>query len=310
MNLRSIDLNLLPVLEAVYDERSLTRASEILRITQPAVSNALSRLRAHFEDPLFVREGRGVKPTAMAEAMMPAVRDALDRLRAGLEPRSVFEPSRSTRVFNISARDAGAFVLAPALAARLEREAPGIRISWSQLHRSAVAAELASGRLDLAIDVSDLRGADMEREMLLETPYVCVLAPGHPLADTQLSPGTFFDLRHIAVSSRREGRSLIEEMARTFGRRITPAQRLPHYMPALEIIRRTELALVTPRPIAESAGLAVQDLPFDYPAPASVAYWHREYAGDPALTWLRGLIRDVSQEMAGPVRQTTAPVSA
>ncbi|MEZ5986927.1 MAG: LysR family transcriptional regulator, partial [Hyphomonas sp.] len=145
MNLRSIDLNLLPVLEAVYDERSLTRASEILRITQPAVSNALSRLRTHFEDPLFVREGRGVKPTAMAEALMPAVRDALDRLRTGLEPRSVFEPSRSTRVFNISARDAGSFLIAPALAARLEEAAPGVRISWSQLHRSAVAAELASG---------------------------------------------------------------------------------------------------------------------------------------------------------------------
>ncbi len=142
MNLRSIDLNLLPVLEAVYDERSLTRASEILRITQPAVSNALSRLRTHFEDPLFVREGRGVKPTAMAEALMPAVRDALDRLRTGLEPRSVFEPSRSTRVFNISARDAGSFLIAPALAARLEEAAPGVRISWSQLHRSAVRRNL------------------------------------------------------------------------------------------------------------------------------------------------------------------------
>ena len=74
MNLRSLDLNLLPVLEAVYSERSLTRASETLHITQPAVSNALARLRTHFEDPLFVREGRGVKPTAMAEALMPAVR--------------------------------------------------------------------------------------------------------------------------------------------------------------------------------------------------------------------------------------------
>ena len=118
MNLRSLDLNLLPVLEAVYAERSLTRASETLRITQPAVSNALSRLRAHFEDPLFVREGRGVKPTAMAEALMPAVRDALDRLRAGLEPRSAFEPSSSTRVFNISAGDTSAYLIAPGLARR------------------------------------------------------------------------------------------------------------------------------------------------------------------------------------------------
>jgi hypothetical protein len=120
MNLRSLDLNLLPVLEAIHTERSLTRASESLHITQPAVSNALARLRLHFEDPLFVREGRGVKPTAMAEALMPAVREALDRLRAGLEPRSEFDPARSTRVFNISARDASAYMLAAPLARRLD----------------------------------------------------------------------------------------------------------------------------------------------------------------------------------------------
>src|SRR3990167_2434999 len=173
MNLRALDLNLLPVLEAIYAERSLTRASESLHITQPAVSNALSRLRTHFEDPLFVREGRGVKPTAMAEALMPAVRDALDRLRAGLEPRSAFVPGRSTRVFNISARDASAFIVAPPLARRLEREAPGVRIAWSQAQRGAISTELVSGRLDLALDIPDLRGADLERSHLFSTPYAC-----------------------------------------------------------------------------------------------------------------------------------------
>ncbi|WP_321488849.1 LysR substrate-binding domain-containing protein [uncultured Hyphomonas sp.] len=309
MNLRSIDLNLLPVLEAVYDERSLTRASEILRITQPAVSNALSRLRTHFEDPLFVREGRGVKPTAMAEALMPAVREALDRLRSGLEPRSVFEPSRSTRVFNLSARDAGAFLIAPALAARLEQVAPGVRISWSQLNRSAVGAELTTGRLDLAIDVADLLGMDMEREPLLKTPYVSVLSPSHPQADQALTPENFFELRHITVSSRREGRSLIEELARAHGRRITPVHRLPNHMPALEMVRHTQFALVAPRQIVEHAGLVLQDLPFDFPVPESTLYWHREYAGDPALTWLRGLIREISRELAGSAAPA-APVAA
>ena len=296
MNLRSLDLNLLPVLEAVYAERSLTRASETLRITQPAVSNALSRLRAHFEDPLFVREGRGVKPTAMAEALMPAVRDALDRLRAGLEPRSAFEPSRSTRVFNISARDAGAYVIAPPLARRLQAEAPGIRIAWSQLHRAAIPTELASSRLDLAIDVPDLLGGDMQRAALHTTRYVCALASDHPFADHPLTVERFFELRHIAVSSRREGRSLVEEMARAAGRRITPVQRLPHHMPALEIVRQTHLALIAPHPITENSGLALLDLPFDYPAPSTMLYWHREKNEDPALSWLRGLILDIAAE--------------
>ncbi|PKP80448.1 MAG: LysR family transcriptional regulator [Alphaproteobacteria bacterium HGW-Alphaproteobacteria-18] len=294
MNLRSLDLNLLPVLEAIYAERSLTRASEVLHITQPAVSNALSRLRLHFEDPLFVREGRGVKPTAMTEALMPAIRESLDKLRNGLEPRSVFEPSRSTRVFNISSRDASAHILAPPIARRLEAQAPGVRISWSQPQRSAIASELASGRLDLAIDVQDLRGADLERVLLSSTNYVCALASNHPLANEPLTLDKFFSMRHIAVSSRREGRSLIEEMARSLGHRITPVHRLPHYQPALEVVRCTHLALAAPEPVTVGSGLAVLKMPFDFPSPGSMLYWHREYAQDPALIWLRGLIRDVS----------------
>lgn len=295
MNLRALDLNLLPVLEAIYAERSLTRASEVLHITQPAVSNALSRLRAHFEDPLFVREGRGVKPTAMTEALMPAVREALDKLRTGLEPRSVFEPSRSTRVFNISCRDASAHILAPPIAQKLEAQAPGIRIAWSQIHRSAVSSELASGRLDLAIDIQDLRGPELERTLLSSTDYACVLAKDHPLADKSLTVDSFFGLRHIAVSSRREGRSLIEEMARSMGHRITPVHRLPHYMPAMEVVRSTRLALVAPQPVAASTGLAVLKLPFEFTSPGSVLYWHREYAQDPALMWLRSIIIELSK---------------
>ena len=294
MNLRSLDLNLLPVLEAVYTERSLTRASETLNITQPAVSNALSRLRTHFEDPLFVREGRGVKPTAMAEALMPAVRDALDRLRAGLEPRSAFEPSSSTRVFNISARDTSAFLVAPGLAVRLQGVAPGIRIAWSQVNRRAISTELASGRLDLAIDVPGLRGADLKRDQLLVTSYACIVARGHPMANKTLTMEAFVSLQHVVVSSRREGRSYIEEVARTWGHRITPAMRLPHHMPAIEVARRTHLALAVPKPIAEASGLAVLDLPPEFPALTSEIYWRHENAEDPALGWLREQIHEVA----------------
>lgn len=294
MNLRTIDLNLLPVLEAIYTERSLTRASETLHITQPAVSNALARLRAHFQDPLFVREGRGVKPTAMADALMPAVRDALDRLRAGLEQRSTFEPSRSTRVFNIAARDAGSFILAPGMARRLEAEAPGIRIAWSQVQRGHISTELASGRLDLAVDVPDLRGQDLESVDLLATTYACVMRPDHPVAGEALSMEDFVALRHVVVSSRREGRSYVEEMARAAGYRITPVMRLPHHLPALEIVGQTHLVATVPMPLAERSGLAVLTLPPAFPRLRSVLYWRRENAEDPAIAWLRDLVQQIS----------------
>ena len=308
MNLRSLDLNLLPVLEAVYTERSLTRASETLRITQPAVSNALSRLRTYFEDPLFVREGRGVKPTAMAEALMPAVREALDRLRAGLEPRSAFEPSRSTRVFNISARDAGAFMLGPALARRLQTEAPGIRIAWSQVTRSAISTELASGRLDLAIDVPGLRGADLERRPLMSSPYACVVAEDHPKADQSLTLEEFAALRHVVVSSRREGRAYIEEVARANGHRITPVMRLPHYMPALEIVRQTDLVLTLPAALVSGAGLATLAIDVALPGLDTDLYWRRENSENAALSWLRGLITETAAAAAG--KPVSPPASA
>ena len=297
MNLRSLDLNLLPVLEAVYAERSLTRASETLHITQPAVSNALSRLRTHFEDPLFVREGRGVKPTAMAEALMPAVREALDRLRAGLEPRSAFEPSRSTRVFNISARDAGANMLAPQLAQRLQDEAPGVRINWSQVARGTIASELASSRLDLAIDVPAIRGGDLESEALMSTPYVCVASVDHPEAGKTLSLEDFAALRHVVVSSRREGRSYVEGVARAHGLRITPVMRLPYYLPALDVVRQTNLVLTLPAPLARLPDLSVLDVPIVFPSLVSVLYWRRENTEDAAVTWLRGLIREISGQV-------------
>lgn len=297
MNLRSIDLNLLPVLEAVYAERSLTRASETLNITQPAVSNALTRLRSHFEDPLFVRDGRGMKPTAMTEALMPVVRDSLDRLRAGLEPRSAFDPSRSTRVFNIAARDFGAFLIAPILAKCLETDAAGIRITWSEVRRTAISTELASGRLDLAIDIGALHGPDLEQIRLFAPNYVCVLAASHPLAEEELTLERFLKMRHVVVSSRREGRSLTEEMVRAAGHRITPSQRLPQHQPALEVVRQTDMVLVAPQPMAEASGLKIHPLPFDYPPLESVLYWRRETADDLALTWLRNLIQDITADL-------------
>jgi DNA-binding transcriptional LysR family regulator len=235
----------------------------------------------------------------MAEALMPAVRDALDRLRAGLEPRSAFEPSRSTRVFNISARDAGAFMIAPSLARRLQDIAPGVRIAWTQLNRGAISTELASGRLDLAIDVPGIRGTDLEREPLMTTPYVCVVSKDHPLSGRQMTFEAFLELRHVVVSSRREGRSYVEEVARSHGARITPVMRLPTYMPALEIVKYTDLALTAPVLLAQSPGLVSHDLPGVFPALDSELYWRRENSEDAALTWLRALILDAVTELAG-----------
>ena len=112
------------------------------------------------------------------------------------------------------------------------------------------------------------------------------------------------------MSSRREGRSLVEEVARAAGHRITPVLRMPHHLPALEVVRQTQLALFAPRPLARESGLAVLDLPFEVTSLASVLYWRRENSEDPALTWLRGVLVDVSGAlMAGdaPIPSANQP---
>lgn len=295
MNLREIDLNLLPVLEAIYVSRSLTRASAELHITPPAVSNALARLRAHFGDPLFVRAGRGVKPTPAADALIASVREALACLRRGLEPRTAFVPETSTRVFNIAARDAGVLLLAAEVGKRVRRQAPGVRLHYSQLDRPRIGVELASGRLDLAIDTPELPSADLERELLREEPFVLVMRKGHPSARVKLTMERFLSLESIAVTSRRTGRSNIEEAVRRLGFRLTPVMRFAHLMPALDVVRATDCVVVAPAAAVAQHDLLSRELPFAM-QPLSLSQYWRSSAEDPGLRWLRAIIRSAADK--------------
>ena len=290
MNLRSIDLNLLPIFEAIYAERNLTRASEALNISQPAVSNALTRLRAHFGDPLFVRAGRGVAPTSAADGLIPSVREALTRLRSGFEQMTHFDAATSTRVFNIAARDAGAFIIAPAMLKLLEREAPRVRIHWRQFERAEIAPQLASRRLDFAVDVPGLAGRDIQSMPLMMDHYVCAMRRGHPMARKKLTLESFLDLRHIAVSSRHSGRGIVDGALRQLGLRVSPVSRLPHFLPAFQIVMSTDCVMAAPRSLALAYDVAIQPLPFESPPLHQHLYWRNEAGEDPALRWLRDQI--------------------
>ena len=288
MNLRSIDLNLLPVFEAIYMERSLTRAGELLHVTQPAVSNALARLRAVFGDPLFVRAGSGVTPTPAAQALIAPVREALAKLRSGLDQGSGFDPKTSERTFHIAVRDAASSSLMPVLAQRLERAAPGVRIHCHQVDRGEIPAELASGRLDFAIDIPMLARPELDSTLLYSDRLVCALRRDHPKAKRKLSLEAFLALRHLVVSSRRSGRTLADEALAHVGHRIRPVMRLPHYQPAFHVVLSSDLALVAPLSLARRYGATVRDLPLDAPTLDLLLFWRRDAADEPALRWARG----------------------
>jgi DNA-binding transcriptional LysR family regulator len=294
MNLRAIDLNLLPVFEAVYVARSLTRAAEQLNMTQPAASNALARLRAAFGDELFVRAGRGMSPTPAAQALIAPVREALGRLRAGLESRDAFAPEHSERVFNIAVRDAAASALLPLLAQAMAA-APGVRVQCHPVDRADIARELASGRLDFAIDVPVLARPELDSALLFRDRYGLALRRGHPRARGRLTLSAFLELRHILVSSRRAGRTLIEAALAREGKRLRPAMRLDHYQPAFHTVMASDLALVAPVSLARRYDVAVRPLPFAAPELETLLFWRRD-ADEAASRWARDLIIAAGRE--------------
>jgi DNA-binding transcriptional LysR family regulator len=298
MNLRSIDLNLLPVFEAIYVERSLTRAGETLHVTQPAISNALARLRGAFGDPLFIRSARGMAPTPAAEALISPVREALARLRSGLDPRAGFDPATSERVFNIAVRDVAPSRLMPVLAKRLERQAPGVRMHCHQLDRGDIPAELATGRLDFAIDIPALARPDLDSAPLFSDTLVCALRRGHPAARQRLTLKRFLELRHVAVSSRRSGRTLVDEALSRLGERLRPVMRLPHYQPAFHAVMASDLALAAPLSLARRYDVVHRDVPFEARELDVLLFWRRATADEPGIRWARGELLAAAQTEA------------
>jgi DNA-binding transcriptional LysR family regulator len=299
LDLRTIDLNLLPIFEAIYAERSLTRASETLHVTQPAVSNALARLRAALEDPLFIREARSMVPTPAAEALIGPVREALTRLRSGLGARTRFDPATSQRVFSVAMGDVAASTIAPAIARRLAA-APGVRFNIVQIERAKVAHELATGGIDFAVDIPVVARADLESVPTgTSARYVCVLRRGHPEARGRLTLPRFLALQHVVVSSRRSGRTALDHALAALGERVRAAMRMAHYHAAFEVVKASDLALTAPQSIAQQFDVMRRPLPFAVPSPGFHLFWRRDARHDPAHVWGRQTLLDAARDCEG-----------
>ena len=298
MNLRSIDLNLLPVFEAVFTEGGITRAAERLNLTQPAVSNALARLRMAFNDQLFVRAADGMAPTPAAKAMIGPVREALAQLSVGLDRQAAFDPARSTRVFNIAAGDIATLAIVPALARQLEQERARTAFHWMQAPRQDVASDFAAGQIDFAIDIPAFARPDLASQRLFSDRYVCVLRRDHPRAAGRFTLAYFLALSHIAVSTRRRGKGVVDVALGRIGQRIQPAMRMPHYQPAFHAVMASDLALVAPVSLAQRYDVAIRELPVETPELDLMLFWRRDAEGDTGLAWARSKLTTATQNEA------------
>ena len=314
MHLSQVDLNLFVVLEAIYREGNITRAGQQLNLTQPAISHALKRLRDLLQDPLFVRQGAHMVPTPFTRNMIDQVRQALQILETNLSQSRNFVPEDTRRNFNLSLWEYAEALILPSLLRRLKDASPGMSITTSRIKRRDMETELASGSVDLAIEIPMTVSDRIRHKWLLNEAFVVVARPGHPAfkKKDRLDLDTYLAQRHIQVSSRRQGPSLIDIELSRRGLRRQVFLRSQHNHTACLVVSSTDMLLTLPERHAEllntnseSARPIYRVYPFPLPAPRLEAhlYWHESVENDPANRWLRDEIEKVlapeSRALAG-----------
>ena len=314
-NFRTFDLNLLRVFDEVMAERSLTRAAHKLSLTQPAVSNALRRLRETLGDELVKRSGQGMAPTPRALALWPTVRDALQQLQESLSP-SEFVPAEATTTFVLAMADATAAELMPGLIDILEHEAPGVSMRVVPLTTrdprrllDEEAADLAVGHFpavlaDLTARAQSGEAVAFSHQRLYDGEYVCVMRAGHPLANGPFTLNRFCAARHMLVSFSGRPFGFIDESLASLGRERQVVLTVNQFFTAGRVVANSNLLTVLPRHFVSVTGIADQlvlrPLPFDVSPVHVDALWHRRSQQRSAHVWLRqAVVRAADQAFAG-----------
>ncbi|HEY5899531.1 MAG TPA: LysR family transcriptional regulator [Burkholderiales bacterium] len=294
MNVRDLDLNLLRVFDAVLRERAVTAAAASLALTQPAVSNALARLRALLGDPLFVRTPNGMDPTPFARELAEPVRQALALLESALAHGPGFDPPSATRAFRFYMSDLGQIEFLPPLIERVQKQAPGVRLEAVALDIEDIGAALAAGALDLVVGFLPALGPPVRRRTLFRDPYVCLMRADHPIK--VLSKKRFIEASHALVTYR-GGHRVIEEALERAGLARRIALRVPHFTVVPMVLERTDLILTLPERVArvfERRG-RLKSLPPPVPIPAAevAVHWHERFEADPGNRWLREMVMEL-----------------
>lgn len=316
LNFRTLDLNLLRVFDEVMSERSLTRAAENLAITQPAVSNAMRRLRDAVGDELLVRQGQGVQPTPRAQALWPVVREALASLADNLAPDH-FDPATAKTTLVLVMADATSATLIPHLVEILEVEAPGVTVRILPLTTRDPRGLLDEENADLAIGNFPAVLADLtaraqsgalvayESRRLYDGEYVAAMRRDHPLSRQPLTLERYCAARHALVSFSGRAWGFIDEALASLGKKRHIALTVNQYGTAARVVAQTDLVTVMPRhfvPITHMAEqLHIVKLPLDVMAVHIDALWHKRGPNRPAYDWMvQALGRAAQRALALP----------
>lgn len=305
-NFRTLDLNLLRVFDEVMAEGSLTRAARNLSLTQPAVSNALRRLRETLGDELVQRSGQGMAPTPRARAIWPAVREALAQLQSSLIPNE-FVPAEANTSFVLAMSDASAAELIPVLTETLEKQAPRVTLRVVPLTTRDPRSMLDEEACDLAVGYFPSMLADLTartqsgepqpffHQRLFTGEYVCVMRKDHPLAQGPLTIDAFCAARHMLVSFSGRPFGFVDEALATLGRERFVVLTVNQFFTAARVVANANLLTVLPLHFVKVTGYADQlvfrPLPFEVSPVLVDAVWHRRSQQRSSHVWLREVVQ-------------------
>lgn len=297
MNLRSLDLNLLVVFDAVFAEKNITRAGLRIGLSQPAVSNALTRLRGVLKDELFLRGSDGLRPTPRAIELAGPIRSMLTDLQNVLDSPA-FDPRTATHVFTIAAVDYFTVVVAPLLATHLAEHAPGIDLRITPTAGRALEL-LDRGEIDIAAASFADPPERFGRATLVEDTYVCLVAAGHPLTQGKLTLARYAAARHILVTPRGDTRGFVDDKLAEKGLSRRIAMTVNHFSAAPGIVEGSDLVLTAPTKFIERF-LTKRTVMFPAPVEAPNIFrrldmiWRERMGRHPAHAWFRETLRQVA----------------
>ncbi|MCO6188451.1 LysR family transcriptional regulator [Rhizobium sp. L1K21] len=304
MRLDRFDLNLLVVLDALLEERNVTRASERLHIGQSATSAALRRLRDFFGDELLVPAGRRFELTPLAEGLVGPVRDALLRSRAAISLRPTFDPATETRRFSICVSDYAISVFVGAAVEKIASKAPGIRLDFRRppghLHEA-----FERGNFDLLIIPEQYANQfDHPQALLLTDDHACLVCDDNPLVGKTLTMDDYLDVGHVAVRLGDESSLAFEEwFLPRFGRQRRIECSVDHFSAVPHVLMKTNRIATLHRrfaePLTQQLPLSLLPAPFEMKPLVEVMVWPRYRDHDPAHGWLRSEIKKAASEARG-----------
>jgi LysR family transcriptional activator of mexEF-oprN operon len=294
-NLHRLDLNLLVAFDALMEERNVTRAAARVSLGQSAMSHALGRLRAAFDDELLTRGPEGMTPTPRALALIEPVRRALRDVEAIVAPPKAFDPATAERVFTLGLPDSTEVLLMPRLVAHLRAVAPGVTLLLRTVDRIRILQDLDSGRVDLGIGLFEDGRTHHKRRLLHRDNYLCIFNPDLVGVRPPISLEDYVRLPHVLTSLVESAHGVVDDALAKIGRKRIIALTSPRFTAVPFVVRAAPVIATmhsrVARFFAGDMGLAVSPAPIELPDIAISMLWHASYDDDPAHRWLRETIR-------------------